>query len=115
MRWVGYGILFLIIALVTLALTAPLSFVMERAQARMPALQYASASGSIWGGEIRQLRYGQQPIGTVRLRTDWMSIFTGKWKSRVTVYQGALNANGWASYGVNGDISLEDACAVLVT
>lgn len=108
MRWIGYGILFLIIALVTLVLIAPLSFVLDRAQARMPALQYASASGSIWSGEVRQLRYGQQSIGNVRLRTDWMSILSGKWKSRVTVYEGALNASGWASYGFNGDMSLED-------
>lgn len=108
MKYFFYGVLFLVISIVALIVMAPLSFVLEKAKANAPALGYASAKGTIWNGEIDQLRYDLQPIGDVKVSTQWASLLTGQWHARISLTDGAITANGDLFAGLGGTLVLKD-------
>lgn len=108
MKWFFYSLIFLIISVIALIIMAPLSFVLERARIAAPALEYVSAKGTIWNGEVRQLRYGLQPVGDVKLKTNWSALLGGNWKSELRVSEGGIVASATAKVSIGGSLTLSD-------
>ncbi len=108
MKWIAYAALFVLITALTLIVTAPLSFVMERARQSAPAISYAATTGTIWNGDVNGLRYGVQSIGNVSIRTQWTALLVGQLKSDFQLTDGGVVALGNLTAGLSGALSLND-------
>ena len=108
MRWLGHIFLFLLVCLFSLALLTPVSFILNQAQSNLPAISAGTAEGSIWDGEISDLHYGKQPVGNVKLKTSWLSVFGGTLESAVSVTDGSVLASGKVGLGLDGSASLKN-------
>lgn len=108
MRLIGYVALFVLIALLTFLMLAPISFVLDRTRSSLPAIDYAAAEGSVWNGRIVQLRYGEQPVGNIYLQTDWLSVFSGALESQISITEGGVIASGNLSLAIDGSVTLRN-------
>ncbi|MAK62215.1 MAG: hypothetical protein CMK09_14695 [Ponticaulis sp.] len=108
MKWVGYVFLTVLVTLTALVVTLPAEFVMQRLVRSEPAIRYAQANGTVWNGSVHGIQYDQQSIGSARIETDWLSIFSGKLSSLVRINDGVVNGRGRVSAGLTGQIEIED-------
>ena len=108
MKWPVYLGVLVVLTLVTLVATAPLSFVMERAGQSVPALRYLGTSGTIWQGRVDDLEYGIQPVGDLALETHPFALLMGRWSADVQLTDAEIVAAGSVSASLGGDVSLKD-------
>ena len=90
-RGILAGVFILIFFVMAIAST-PLAFVVGRIEGGQPALQHLVASGSVWNGQVLGLRFRQQNIGNISLKSGWAAPLSGKWKSSVQLTDGAVQS-----------------------
>ena len=71
-------LLFISMTIVSIAATAPLSFVMRHAGLANHGLSWQEARGTLWNGQLIGVGYGGRQIGTVEVSTQAAPLFTGK-------------------------------------
>lgn len=108
MRWLIYGALVFVIALIATIVSLPTSFVMEQVRKQDSRIGYSVASGTIWNGEVRGLRVSSQPVGDLTLKADWMSLFTGGLASELSVFGDGIAGRGKLKLGLTGTVRISD-------
>ncbi|MEO0467828.1 MAG: type II secretion system protein N [Pseudomonadota bacterium] len=76
--WAARILLVLLVALVTMIMTVPMSVVADRAQGQVPGLGWAQAQGTIWSGRLSNIAYGPQAVGDVNLKLRPASLIQGR-------------------------------------
>ena len=107
MRFYLYGGLVIVVALIAAAVFLPTAFVMARVSNAEPAIQYSRASGSVWNGQVRSLRYGVQPLGNLSFEAKPMSLLTGQLAGSLRLSGRALNGRGTVKTSLGGSLEIE--------
>lgn len=81
-RWWLAGI---VVYLVFLVAMLPASYVTGWLQRKIPQIQLASVSGSVWSGTAQELAYAGDTWGQLHWHFDWAGLFTGHPGYRLTV------------------------------
>lgn len=108
MKWLLYGAFLLLVTLFSLTMLTPLGFILDKSRQALPALTYSNASGTIWNADVQGLRYGLQPIGSLRITADASGLPGGQYKANIRVYDGAVTATGKLAAGLGADLSMSD-------
>ncbi len=107
MRLFLFILVFLIALAGFLAASAPLGALLPLASKAGASLQYAEATGTIWGGRIVEARLGGRDLGTVDVALAPGSLLGGTvdvtWRAR----GGALEGAGRVRRSLSGQITLE--------
>lgn len=103
-------VIFIVLALIAVVAGGvalfPMSTAADMAKQRLPDLNFANASGSVWDGKLGALSYGEQTIGDVSVKTDLFSLFTGKAAGKVGMAREGLTGEADIAYGL-GDNGLD--------
>ena len=100
MSWIVKVILVIVVALgVGLAIT-PARFAIDQVRKSDPAVSYASASGTVWNGQVRDVMYGIQPVGNVSFNTIWSALLQAAFASHVELTGGSITGQGVVSAGL---------------
>lgn len=87
----------------------PMSMAADVAQQRVPDFKFKEASGSVWDGELKQVAYGKQFIGDLKVKTDLMSLLTGKAAGVLGLTRDGFTGQANLVYGLsNGALELKD-------
>lgn len=107
MRIYLYGALILVVAVVAGLVFLPTAYVMVQVSKQEPSIYYSRASGSVWNGQVRSLRYGVQPLGDLSFEANPMSLLTGQLASSTRLSGGALSGRGLVETSLGGTFQLE--------
>ena len=108
MRVTGLILIF-VLALAGFAIAnLPLAWVMGRAAERVPALEYQSASGTVWQGTVQGLRVGLQPLGRADVAVSPLSLFVGRVQADLSLQGPSLSGNGRLVVGLDGRARISD-------
>lgn len=69
--------LFLVVFLISVIAAVPLSFVLQKTEARQAGMSWTDVSGTVFKGSISGARFGVQPIGRIDLRLQTGSLLQG--------------------------------------
>lgn len=99
----------LLIAAVAGATLLPMSMAADVAASRFPDFKFKGASGSVWDGELKQVAFGQQFIGDLKVKTDVMSLLAGKASGVLGLSRDGFAGQANLVYGLsNGSIEIKD-------
>lgn len=107
-KWILRVGLLMVFALGTIVLTAPLGFVLDRAQSRLPGLQWGQVQGTMWSGRISNVSYGRQLVGDVSLRLKPLHLFSARLAYDLEL-QGPVAAGSAVLYSGRERFGLHDA------
>jgi len=105
-----------LIALVALVAAAgaglmflPMSMAADVASQRVPDFKFKEASGSVWDGELKQVAFGKQFIGDLKVKSDVLSLLTGKASGTLGLTRDGFTGQANLIYGLsNGSLELKD-------
>ena len=87
----------------------PMSMAADVASQRVPDFKFKEASGSVWDGELKQVAYGKQFIGDLKVKADLMSLITGKASGVLGLTRDGFSGTANLIYGLsNGSLELKD-------
>ena len=120
MRSIFLSVLFVLVLIATLIVSAPLSYVLDKSGLRGIGLNWASAHGSVFKGEVTGLRFGPQPIGIVKLDAQFGALLKGRLKYRfelqgvagVGVGAVTLGRNQFELSGLDAEISVSNLVGI---
>jgi general secretion pathway protein N len=98
MKYGLLGLLFIIALIITLALTAPLGFVLRHAGTERLDLEWDSASGSLLSGSISGLRIAGEPLGDAELNLEPAGLLRGRLQYRVSLDGPSGRGNGQLAF-----------------
>lgn len=76
--WILRIVFVVVVAVVTVVATAPLSYVVDGAKSQMPGVHWAQAQGSIWSGRLSNVSYGAQAVGDIELKLKPSGLLSGR-------------------------------------
>lgn len=87
----------------------PMSMAADVAANRFPDFKFKGASGSVWDGELKQVAYGRQFIGDLKVKTDLVSMLTGKASGALGLTRDGFTGEANLIYGLaNGALEIKD-------
>lgn len=98
--WILSAVFVLVFLGATLG-TLPLGFVLDKAGLRQAGLQWESARGSIFSGDVSGLSFAYQPIGTLSLKARPDALLTGKLAYTFHLQGAVGNGKGVVKLGRN--------------
>ncbi|MGD9843439.1 MAG: type II secretion system protein N [Steroidobacteraceae bacterium] len=107
-KWLIIGVL---VYLIFLLITIPASVLIK--QLAKHGIQVSSSSGSVWHGQVTDLRAGVLNLGNIDWQVRFMSLLTGKLAADVKLKQNTGFANGRVSIGLSGKLQLNQMSASL--
>lgn len=118
-RWTLRILLVLIVAIIAIAASVPLSVVTDQAARRVPGLGWTQVQGTIWQGRISGLYFGAQSLGDTELRLQPAALMSGQLAYDLRVTGSAVRGRGevFASPATLGlrDLDLDATAAELVS
>ena len=108
MRWFILGGLTIVIAVVAAIIMLPAAYVMKRVSANDEMIQYAAADGTIWDGEVQNIRYGIQEIGDAQINSSWLSLLTARLSSDIRLTGTGLNGRAQITEGLGGGTTIKN-------
>jgi hypothetical protein len=100
MRIVIFIVLALLIALAGGIAFFPMSMAADLAVKQAPELKFSSATGSVWDGKLTDVAYGAQKIGDLAVKTDMLSLLSGKAAGTLGLTRPGFAGEAAISYGI---------------
>lgn len=109
MRIVIFVVLGLLVALVGGVSFFPMSMAADMAAKQVPDFRFGEASGSVWDGKLTNVSYGAQTIGDLAVKTELLSLFSGKAAGTLGLAREGFAGQAGISYGLgDGGLDLTD-------
>lgn len=102
MKWVLFAVLLVLVAVVGGATFFPMSVAADFLAKQRKDFHFAQATGSVWDGKLQGVRFGNQDVGDVAVKTDLGSLFVGKPKGTLGIVRKEYSGIGTIAYAING-------------
>lgn len=87
----------------------PMSMVADFAAQRFPDFKFKDAGGSVWDGQLKQVAFGEQFIGDLKVKSDLVATMLGKPTAQVGLAREGFDGQASLIYGLtNGSFELKD-------
>jgi hypothetical protein len=109
MRVFIFAVVGLLAALAGGAALVPMSVAADTAASRVPDFKFKAASGSMWDGKLTQVAFGSQFIGDLAVKTDLMSLLSGKAAGALSLTREGFAGTASLAYGlINGGLEVKN-------
>lgn len=109
MKWVLFVVLFVVVIGGAVAAFFPMSVAADFLAKQERQFAYANATGSVWNGKLTQVRFGDQAIGDVAIKTDPLKLLAGKAAGRFGLKRPEYSGEGTLAYDMKGgEVRLTD-------
>ena len=109
MRVFIFAVVGLLAALAGGAALVPMSVAADTVASRFPDFKFKAASGSMWDGKLTQVAFGSQFIGDLVVKTDLMSLLSGKAAGALGLTREGFAGTANLAYGLtNGRLEVKD-------
>jgi hypothetical protein len=109
MKWVLFVVLFVAFVGGAVAMFFPMSVAADFLAKQEPDFRFEKASGSVWSGKLTRVRFGQQDLGDVSVKTDPVQLFKGAAAGVLGVKRPEYEGRGRIVYGLKtGEMRVSD-------
>jgi hypothetical protein len=98
MKWVLFVVIFIVVVGGAVIAFLPMSVAADYLAGHEKQFRYKTASGSVWDGQLLAVKFGDQNIGDVSVRTDLFKLFSGRAEGTMGLKRTEYTGAGRVSY-----------------